>query len=169
MIGLFDHPYKLKFSIRRKQIKSRWQWCCPASASQPGPVNGANVSIQQFVAVLSVYRDGIRLYSNGDVLSASFLCHYGSEVFRSCRKQSYGNVCFHLWAQCTGSSPPFPPCSYFIHISIYSFHVSLWRLLFYSSDTLFLKEAINSLLKMSWYVFIFLVWYLLSLQVVVSD
>lgn len=75
----------------------------------------ANVSIQKCVAVLSIFWDGIRLYSNSDVLSASLLCHYGSEVFRSCRKQSYGNVCFHLWTHCSGLSSFSPPSSHFKH------------------------------------------------------
>lgn len=32
-------------------------------------------------------------HSNGALPSALSCCHYGSEVFRSCRKQSYGKTC----------------------------------------------------------------------------
>lgn len=87
-----------------------------------------HLSIQQFVSVLSIFWDGIRLYSNGDVLSASLLCHYGSEVFRSCRKQSYGNVCFHLWAHCSGSSSLSPQSSHFKHhFYLFISLITMWQ------------------------------------------
>lgn len=49
-------------------------------------------------------------HSNGALPSALSCCHYGSEVFRSCRKQSYGKACLS-WFVCTLSSHPSLPDS----------------------------------------------------------
>lgn len=49
-------------------------------------------------------------HSNGALPSALSCCHYGSEVFRSCRKQSYGKACLS-WFICSLSSHPSLPDS----------------------------------------------------------
>lgn len=49
-------------------------------------------------------------HSNGALPSALSCCHYGSEVFRSCRKQSYGKACLS-WFVCTLSPRPSLPDS----------------------------------------------------------